>query len=281
MASLKCVQTALKRYRASMLKAACEGRLVPTEAELARKENRSYETGQQLLQRILEERREEWNGKGRYKEAAGIELGAPPAIPEGWIFASAEAVCRSVRDGTHDTPQYVAEGVPLITSKNLLSTGLDFEKVKLISREDHIEIGKRSGVQRGDILFAMIGTVGNPVVVTTDREFSVKNVGLFKANPNFIVSSYLRYWLMSPQFVRWLEPKQKGTTQKFVPLGLLRSLVVALPPFPEQQRIVAELDRRFSVIEDLEAVVNASIDRSIRFRQSILSNAFQARNGSE
>jgi type I restriction enzyme S subunit len=60
LASLKQVQLALKRYRASVLKAACEGRLVPTEAELALKENRSYETGEQLLQRLLKERREKW-----------------------------------------------------------------------------------------------------------------------------------------------------------------------------------------------------------------------------
>ena len=64
----------------------------------------------------------------------------------------------------------------------------------------------------------------------TDREFSIKNVGLFKENPDFILSRYLRYWFMLPPFTRWLEPKQRGTTQKFVPLGLLRALVVALPP---------------------------------------------------
>src|SRR5437763_6120195 len=87
-ASLKRVQTAIKRYRASVLKAACEGRLVPTETELARKENRSYETGEQLLQRILKERREKWNGKGKYKEPAAIEPGSPPIIPEGWQLAN-------------------------------------------------------------------------------------------------------------------------------------------------------------------------------------------------
>jgi type I restriction enzyme S subunit len=170
-ASLKRVQTALKRYRASVLKAACEGRLVPTEAELARKQNRSYETGEQLLQRILKARREKWDGKGKYKEPASIEPGTRPGIPEGWVFASAETVCSSVRDGTHDTPRCVSVGVPLITSKNLLSTGLDFQNVKLISPEDHAEIDKRSAVQRGDILFAMIGTVGNPVVVCLRSQF--------------------------------------------------------------------------------------------------------------
>src|SRR5437762_11391181 len=68
--SLKRVQTALKRYRASVLKTAYEGHLVPTEAELARKKNRSYETGEELLQRILKEHREKWKGKGKYKEPA-------------------------------------------------------------------------------------------------------------------------------------------------------------------------------------------------------------------
>src|SRR5437773_2197138 len=83
-ASLKRVQTALKRYRASVLKAAGEGRLVPTEAELARKENRNYETGEQLLQRILKERREKWNGKGKYKEAAAPSRADLRRSPEGW-----------------------------------------------------------------------------------------------------------------------------------------------------------------------------------------------------
>jgi type I restriction enzyme S subunit len=272
--SLKRVQVALKRYRASVLRAACGGRLVPTEAELARKENRSYETGEQLLQRILQVRREKWNGKGKYKEPASIEPGPLPSVPEGWKLASAEALCSSVRDGTHDTPAYVRDGVPLITSKNLLPSGLDFDNVKLISREDYIEIGKRSGVERGDILFAMIGTIGNPVVVETEREFSIKNVGLFKANAQFILPRYLRYWFMSPQFVRWLEPKKKGTTQKFVPLGLLRLLVVALPPLVEQERIVADVERRFSIIDECETAIAFSMKRGTQLRSAILNRAF-------
>src|SRR5207247_4153776 len=91
-ASLKRVRTALKRYRASVLKAACEGRLVPTEAELARKENRSYETGEQLLQRILKERREKWNGKGKYKEPTAANMNELPSLPEGWEWATLDAI---------------------------------------------------------------------------------------------------------------------------------------------------------------------------------------------
>jgi len=281
-AALRRVQANLKRYRAAVLKAACEGRLVPTEAELAKTGNRkaTFETGEELLARILSRRRARFEqekaagGRKKYDEPSPIEPGTLPTAPEGWTLASAEAVCSSVRDGTHDTPAYVQEGVPLITSKNLLPTGLDFENVKLVSRADHIEIGKRSSVERGDILFAMIGTIGNPVVVETDCEFSIKNVGLFKANLDFILSRYLRYWFMSPPFTRWLEPKQRGTTQKFVPLGLLRALVVALPPLAEQTRIVAEVERRLSVVEELESVVSANLQRATSLRQSILQKAF-------
>ena len=67
--NFKKAQAQLKLYRQSVLKAACEGKLVPTEAELARAEGRDYEAADVLLARILKERREKWNGKGKYKEA--------------------------------------------------------------------------------------------------------------------------------------------------------------------------------------------------------------------
>ena len=79
-AGLRRVQANLKRYRAAVLKAACEGKLVPTEAELARQEGRTYETGAQLLERILTERRQKWNGKGNYKEPVKPDTtNLPPA----------------------------------------------------------------------------------------------------------------------------------------------------------------------------------------------------------
>jgi type I restriction enzyme S subunit len=275
--ALKRVQANLKRYRATVLKSAYEGKLVENEVKSQKLKGKSVGPGEQLLKRILDERRKNWIGRGKYKEPLPIEPGPLPYIPKGWAVASADAICKSVRDGTHDTPIYVDTGVPLVTSKNLLSCGLDFFNTKLISREDHIEISKRSGVERGDILFAMIGTIGNPVVVETDKEFSIKNIGLFKANQKFILSRYLRYWFMSPQFNQWLESKQKGTTQKFVPLGLLRAFVVALPPLAEQTRIVEEVERRLSVVEELESLVTTNLQRGTRLRQSILQKAFEGK----
>ncbi len=271
-ANLKRVKANLKRYKAAVLKAAVQGRLVLTDAELARREARNCESGMQLLARILQGRRSQ--AKGNHKEPAEPDTGELPALPEGWVWGSAEQCCASVRDGTHDTPAYVANGIPLVTSKNLLDTGIDFDNTKHISEADHTEISRRSGVTRGDVLFAMIGTIGNPTEVRTDRPFSIKNVGLFKGDNECLSPAYLCYWLNSPALSAWLRPRLKGTTQKFAPLGLLRQLPIALPPRSEQDRIVAEVDRQLSTVSALEQSVSSEAV-SKQLRMAILHEAFR------
>ncbi|MBT2969589.1 MAG: restriction endonuclease subunit S [Candidatus Thiodiazotropha sp. (ex Ctena orbiculata)] len=224
------------------------------------------QTGTELIIRSLEQKKSLWekeqlqkfaesgkepkndSWKNKYKGVAEIE-GKTHELPSDWGWASAEAICSSVRDGTHDTPKYVEKGIPLITSKNLVEGKLDLSKMQMISEKDHEEISKRSGVDDGDILYAMIGTIGNPVVVKKLTEFSIKNVGLFKKNEEFIFSNYLKYWLDAPQFNNWLKPRLKGTTQKFAPLGLLRALPVPVAPHEQQKRIVAKIEELFSHID--------------------------------
>ena len=91
-AALRRAQANLKRYRASVLKDACEGRLVPTEAELARSEGRDYESADVLLERILVERRSRWESqekrRGKYKEPSAPDTSAMPELPEGWVWSS-------------------------------------------------------------------------------------------------------------------------------------------------------------------------------------------------
>jgi type I restriction enzyme, S subunit len=88
-AALRRVQANLKRYRGAVLKAACEGRLVPTEAELAKtgKRKAKFETGEELLARILAERRQNWNGRGKYQEPAKPDPDHLPILVAGWAWA--------------------------------------------------------------------------------------------------------------------------------------------------------------------------------------------------
>lgn len=148
-----------------------------------------------------------------------------------------------VRDGTHDSPKYNPQGIPLITSKNLKNDVIDFTNVNYISAEDHQQIIKRSFVENGDILFGMIGTIGNPVIVDTEREFSIKNVGLIKFPNKKIASNlFVKYFLQSPLLESEIKRLSRGGTQKFVSLGNLRNLIIPLPSLKEQEKIALELN---------------------------------------
>lgn len=163
-------------------------------------------------------------------------------IDHGWPEV-VSGVAIDIRDGTHDTPEYVTEGVPLVTSKNLRPSGIDFSNVGFISSADHQSISRRSRVDNGDIIYGMIGTIGNPVIAHTDKEFSIKNVGLFKFAGSPYHNRFFKHLLLSSIVQRQIDKATRGGTQKFVSLGVLRNLTIPLPPLPEQKRIAAILDQ--------------------------------------
>lgn len=272
--ALKKIKTQLKRYRQSVLKSAMEGKLTE---KWRRTHKDELEPASVLPERIREERKK--SEKGKYKELIQIDTSDLPELPGGWCWVTTTDICASVRDGTHDTPKYLPQGIPFITSKNLKEEGLDFSTAKYISIEDHNKFSIRSGVGKGDILFAMIGTIGNPVVVRTNKIFSIKNVALFKKNESIIQSTYLKYWLQNSVFKEILEKKKllKGTTQKFIPLEHLRVLPVPFTNVNEQHQIVSEIEHRFSIADNVEKVVEQSLKQAERLRRSILKKAFEGK----
>lgn len=178
-----------------------------------------------------------------------------------------------VRDGTHDSPKYINEGYPLVTSKNLKNHKLILDDVKFISETDYVNINKRSKVDIGDVLFAMIGTIGNPVVIDDEPNYAIKNVALFKVGNN--QSSYfLKYFLDSKQTIDKMMQDAKGTTQKFVGLGYLRSFPILIPPLKEQQTVVRQLDALRAETQKLEAVYQKKIADLEELKKSILQKAF-------
>lgn len=79
-----------------------------------------------------------------------------------------------VRDGTHDSPQYVETGHPFITSKNVKDGFINYEDIQYVSDKDYEEINKRSKVDKNDILMGMIGTIGNIALVRETPDFAIK-----------------------------------------------------------------------------------------------------------
>lgn len=203
-------------------------------------------------------------------------------LPKDWTLAVSSEIM-DIRDGTHDTPKYVQEkGIPLITSKNLKGNNIDFTKVSFISKEDHIEISKRSKVENGDILFAMIGTIGNPAIIKGDSNFSIKNVGLFKKNESKILPEFFVNFLRSSFFEKQLNERKllKGTTQRFIPLGNLRKIEIPLPPLETQHAIVSKIEELFSELDKgIEDLKIAQQQLKI-YRQSVLKWAFKGKKTS-
>ena len=230
----------------SILQEAVQGKLVPQDP--------SDEPAEALLERIRAEkqrlikegkikkdkhesvifRRDNSHYEKRGSEEICIDDEIPLEIPSGWSWARL-GTCLDVRDGTHDTPRYVSEGVPLVTSKNLSNGRIDFSTAKLISREDSQAINQRSKVDSGDIMYAMIGSIGNPVLYQGTDEFSIKNMALFKNIPDGMYMEYVYWFLVLAQ--EDMRKAASGGVQAFVSLGYLRNYLIPVPPIAEQKRI--------------------------------------------
>jgi type I restriction enzyme M protein len=161
-----------------------------------------------------------------------------------------------VRDGTHDSPKYVENGFPLITSKNIKNNTIDFENVNYISLEDFQKINKRSAVENGDIIMPMIGTIGSPIIVNEKQKFAIKNVALIKSNNSLIKIEFVLFILKSKYFENYIEKFSKGSTQKFISLSLLRDMGIPLPPIEVQEDIVRELEQYQKIIDGAKQVVD-------------------------
>ena len=176
-----------------------------------------------------------------------------------------------VRDGTHDSPKFVNEGKPLLTSKNLLSTGyLDFQNVSLISETDYERINKRSKVDIGDILFGMIGTIGNPVLVKSEG-FAIKNVALIKEKKE-LLNNFLIHFLSSDYINSKFNLLMKGNAQKFIALGVIRNIIIHLPNLDEQQKIASCL----SSLDDLITAENQKLDVLKAHKKGLMQQLFPA-----
>ncbi len=286
-ANLKRVKANLKRYKAAVLKAAVEGRLVETEAELARHEGRNYETGAQLLQRILETRRSQWKGKGKYKEPAAPDTTDLPELPEEWVWVSAEQISDFITKGTTPAATKLSEGigeVQFLKVYNLTFDGsLNYTyKPAYVSRKTHEGELARSKVLAGDVLINIVGPpLGQvSVVPPTLPEANINQAIARFRSIKPLSSEFLSLTLRTEDIMRWAIRRAKTTAgQSNLTLELCRALPIPLPPTIEQARIFAEVDRRLSLVREVEVQVDTNLQRAERLRQSVLASAFWQTNG--
>jgi type I restriction enzyme S subunit len=276
-ANLQRVKANLKRYKASVLKDAVEGRLVPTEAELARREGRDLETGEQLLQQILQLRRKEWNGRGKYKVPVAVNTAALPTLPIGWTWATIEQLTYLVTSGSRGWGDFYSEnGVLFIRAQDIKTDALNMKGLARVDVPVDAE-GSRSSVGANDILVTITGanvTKSALVPMLPEPAFVSQHVALLKLTSSD-TAAFVFDWLVSPANGRkTLEKWAYGAGKPGLSLEQVRALPVALPPIAEQTRIVDEVERRLSLVRGVEAEVDANLKRAQALRQSTLSKMF-------
>ncbi len=284
--ALKRLQAHLRRYRAAVLEAACEGRLVRTEAAVARAAGRDYESGQILLAKILNARRALHEGGGsrrRYAEPAA-PLAGKLALPEAWAWATIEQLSSKVDYGSSSKTREEPVGVPVLRMGNITDGSLDTSNLKYLP-VDHDEFPGLL-LRSGDVLFNRTNSpelVGKTAVYRGQpspcsfASYLIRVRLVEGYSPHllaaFINSAYGREWIKRVVVQQVGQANVNGTK--------LQALAVPVPPMAEQNRIVAALEERLSEIVMAKDSVERALARAVRLRSAVLRAAFEGRLVSE
>jgi type I restriction enzyme S subunit len=293
-AALERVKANLKRYRATVLKAAAEGRLT----EQWRKKNRPKETGQQLLDHILGERRRRWEEeqlaafakggktppakwKEKYKEPAGADGSNLPPLPEGWCWASVDQLLYGIEAGKsfECLPRPASPEEWGVIKVSAMTWGEFIEDENKAIPPD-ATFDPAVEVHPGDVLLSRSNTVelvGATVFVKQCRRKLLLSDKSMRLLVNTVIDRAWFQRVMSSRTARkQLSAMATGTSDSMrnVSQEKVLSVVVPLPPLTEQAEIVKEIDWRLSDSDAAASQIKANLKRSTRLRQSILKRAF-------
>ena len=275
-ANLKRVKANLKRYKAAVLKAAVEGKLT----EDWRKQHPDLEPANKLLERILAERRAKWSGRGKYKEPVVLDKSDLPSLAEGWVWVSLEQLSWKSSYGTSIKCSYENVGPTVLRIPNIESGKLDFGDLKFAPKSFEIERGEE--LAAGDVLIIRTNgsrsLIGRSAVVRQSLP-SLSTYASYLIRFRLVQQSEVIGWVSTVWdadfFRQWIEQRAATSAgQHNISMTVLAMLPIPLPPLAEQAQIVAEVERRLSVIEELEATAEANLTRADRLRQSVLARAF-------
>jgi len=284
-ASLSRAKANVKRARASVLKAAVEGRLVSTEAARARAEGRDYEPATVLLERILAERKAAWvasGARGKYKEPVEPETEGVPELPEGWCWASMEQITvDGFTNGLYVPRTMYGSGVPILRIDDFQDdwsrSSLDLRRVGIDS-----DTAAKYALHAGQLVINRVNSMthlGKSLAIEERHVPAVFESNMMRGtiHPCCLIH-FATTWLRSKRGRALLLRDAKwAVNQASINQGDVGKTPIPLPPLAEQHRIVAEVDRRLSVLDSLDATLDANLARCTRLRQAVLKRAFEGR----
>ncbi|NOT95986.1 MAG: restriction endonuclease subunit S [Nitrospira sp.] len=276
-ANLKRVKANLKRYKASVLKAAVEGKLT----EDWRTQHPDVEPASKLLERILAERQESWVSKRKYKEPFEIDTTVLSPLPKGWIWAPLEAISEAIGGFAFESKNFTSTGFQVIKMANIRMGRIDISQKPSFIQDVEADVAAKYGLIDGDLVVTLTGTRKKQdygyVAVVKNAKGLLLNQRIARLRPaDGVLPQFLELALQSDDYRNRFFAYETGNVgQGNVGMGAVTKVPITLAPFAEQQHIVAEVERRLSVIEELETVVEANLTRADRLRQAILQKAFK------
>ena len=290
---LKSAQAKLVQYRQSLLKSAVEGTLT---AEW-RTKNTPKETGEELLQRILKERRKNWEEKqiakykeqgkeppkgwqDKYPEPALPDTKDLPELPNGWVWASLDQLVSESSYGTSVKCSYDSNGIPVLRIPNISSGELDLRDIKFstinlgLKKDDYLAIGDLLVIRTN----GSIGLVGRAASVVSELPISYYFAS-YLLRLRCIEKTTLHRWLLilltSKNGRQWLEARAASSAgQHNISLSTLLTMPIALAPIEEQTSALDAIARAQESIKQQENTINLSIKQSNAQRKNVLKSAF-------
>jgi type I restriction enzyme S subunit len=265
----------IKQLRQTILNLAVRGKLVP--------QHPKDTPASELLKRIAAEKAQLIKEKKlkRQKQLTPIEMGSVSFdVPDGWTWAKADDVFLNITDGFHNTPSSVAAGRPYVTAKHIRPNRIDFDNCLYVDEKNHRELFAKTRVRHGDILIVNIGAgCGTPAMVEVDFEFSFKNVAIVNLPTGMDGNFILVFLLYYRELV--FDDLIKGGAQPFLGLGMLREMLIPLPPLAEQHRIVAKVHELMALCDRLEASLNTAGTTRRQLLDALLAEALAPAEVSE
>jgi type I restriction enzyme S subunit len=291
MDDLQAAGQQLERYRLSVLQAAVEGRLT---ADWRR--THDPEPADQLLERILEKRRDLWEKQYRWERYDSKEKQPPsgwkdrydepkspadeeelPDLPDRWLWTSLDAVTWNNIDYRGKTPPYSDSGIPTISAGNVKNGEVSFEtRKKYVSEETYEEWLTRGEPEPGDLIITTEAPPGQTALLPEDQTYLLTR-RVLACQTVHVDNRFLQLCFAIGPTERHVRGSSRGTTVDRILKKVLFKTPLPLPPIQEQKQIVDEVERLLSVADDAAATAEREHARAERLRQSILKQAFSGR----
>jgi type I restriction enzyme S subunit len=290
-AALMRVRAKAKRYRASVLKAAVEGRLTAA----WRAVHPDVEPAEKLLERILAERRAKWEAeqlrkyaekgkalpkgwRGKYSNPPAPKPTKADATPGPWQPVTVDQLTAGDRPSAYGVLQPgadIATGVSIVRVCDVADGVVSVGQLKRIDPTISAKF-PRTVLRGGEVLMTIVGTIGRTAIAPDGLAGAntARAVAVVPVTP-LVNNRFVEIALRNPAMRSRLTQASHEVARKTLNLEDLRVATITLPPLGEQAEIVAEVDRRLSVVDAVEAEVEHALQRAGRLRQSILKRAFE------